>query len=152
MGTRHLQIVIDKKGEKKISQYGQWDGNPGRQGIDILTFLKSARLEVYQNNLSKVNEITDKQAKEVDETPNWTEYYPYLSRDCGSNIHWLILKGEVPYVSLTDMEEAERWCEGFYTINFQKNEFTSEFHGVNKTYQLDKLPTEKRYLKDMKAE
>ena len=38
MGTRHQQMVINQKGEIKLSQYGQWDGYPSGQGKDILTY------------------------------------------------------------------------------------------------------------------
>lgn len=34
MGTRHL-IKVKYKGEIKVSQYGQWDGYPDGQGLDI---------------------------------------------------------------------------------------------------------------------
>ena len=39
MGTRHLTCVV-KDGDYKVAQYGQWDGYPSGQGIDILTFLR----------------------------------------------------------------------------------------------------------------
>ena len=28
MGTRHAQYVINREGEEKVAQYGQWDGYP----------------------------------------------------------------------------------------------------------------------------
>ncbi len=39
MGTRNLTMVISK-GETKVAQYGQWDGYPSGQGVNILEFLK----------------------------------------------------------------------------------------------------------------
>ncbi len=152
MGTRHRQAVITKDGELKINQYGQWDGYPSGQGIEILRFLKTGNLEKYQENLSKITEINKKQTKEVEKDKNWTVNYPYLSRDCGSRIHELIEKGEVPFVVITPEEECRKWCEGFYTIDFQKNVFISEYYDVKKSFKLDKLPSEKRYLKAMNSE
>lgn len=40
MGTKHLIAVIDKKGTLKVAQYGQWDGYPSGQGVDVLKFAK----------------------------------------------------------------------------------------------------------------
>ena len=152
MGTRHLQTVITKEGEKKISRYGQWDGYPSGQGVSILKYLRNGNLAKYQENLSKIPEITESQAKNIEKDEQWAKNYPYLSRDCGSRIHQMIEDGTVKFVSLIDQEEADKWCEGFYTIDFSKNTFTSEYHGRAKTFRLDKLPTEKRYLKLMESE
>ena len=90
MGTRHRQAVITKKAEMKIQQYGQWDGYPSGQGTDILNFLRTGDLKKYQKNLNKLNQITDAQVEEVEADENWTETYPFLSRDCGSNIHKMV--------------------------------------------------------------
>lgn len=149
MGTRHLQTVIAKNGETKVNQYGQWDGYPSGQGIEILKYLRSGNLVKYQENLEKLDLITDSQMEEVNKDPNRSKNYPYLSRDCGSDIHQMIQNGEVKFVCFIDTKEAESWCEGFYTIDFSKNEFTSRFYDKKKTFKLDKLPTVKRYLKLM---
>ena len=146
MGTRHSQMVINKEGEVKLRQYGQWDGYPSGQGLKVLQFLRNSNLEKYYEEVNKLREITDDEAKEINKLENWSVEYPYLSRDCGSNIHQMIENGEVKFVSI----ESTYWCEGFYTIDFQKNTFEAEFHGTLKTYKLDKLPTEKKFLKDFK--
>lgn len=153
MGTRHLQVVIDKDGNDKIRQYGQWDGYPSGQGKDILTFLKKNKdkMEQYHNNLVKIPLITEEQIDTVDKIKNWDKAFPYLSRDCGSNIHQLILDGEVKFVQHIEQKEAEKWCEGFYTIDFQKNLFIAEYYGIKKEYPLDKLPTVNTFLKDFKT-
>lgn len=54
-------------------------------------------------------------------------------------------------LSLFDLltKEANRWCAGFYTINFKDRTFKSSFGDKEKTYSLDNLPTEEEYLKDM---
>lgn len=152
MGTRHYQKVINQKGEVKIAQYGQWDGYPSGQGVKILDFLRVANLNEYQKNLDKIPQITDKQRKEVAIDENWVEKYPYLLRHCGSDIHKMIEKGDVKFVAHYPEEEAEIWCEGFYTIDFSTNEFTSEYYDRKKSYKLNDLPTEDQYLKDMRDE
>ena len=150
MGTRHLQTVINSKGVTKISQYGQWDGYPSGQGIDILNYLRGADIERYQRNLEEINHITDKQIEQVEQFYNWQDTFFYLSRDCGSRIHLMIEWGAVPFVIMHDEKEAREWCVGFYTIDFQKNTFTSEYYGTIKTYPLNELPTNEQYLLDMK--
>lgn len=80
---------------------------------------------------------------------DWKEIYPYLSRDCGSQIHQMIEDGEVKFVQFIDENEAHRWCQGFYTINFQSNTFISEFGGIKAKFSLDDLPSEEAYLSIM---
>lgn len=149
MGTRHQQIVIDKNGNRKISQYGQWDGYPEGQGVDILKSLRTLDLAKYQIELQKINEITEDQRQDINKnySSNWKNLYPYLSRDCGSDIHELITLGQVKFVDLISDEESKKWCEGFYTINFQTNEFISEYYEHKIVFNLDNLPSEEDYLK-----
>ena len=40
MGTRHI-IKVRKNGRDWISQYGQWDGYPTGQGVDVMEFVKN---------------------------------------------------------------------------------------------------------------
>lgn len=147
MGTRHLQIVIDKEGQTKIQQYGQWDGYPSGQGVDILKYLRKGDLEKYQENLNNINKITDEQVDLVNKDTNWKVNYPYLSRDCGSDIHLMIEEELVKFVQHISLEEANQWCEGFYTIDFQKSLFITEFRDKVAKFKLSKLPTKKTYLK-----
>ena len=151
MGTRHLQTVITKEGETKIRQYGQWDGYPSGQGIDILKYLRSGDLDKYHENLCKIPLITKKQGKTVDRDPQWAINYPYLSRDCGARIHKMIEDGIVKFVDFISVLEAHKWCEGFYTIDFQKGVFTSEYGGIVKSFPPSKLPSNDEYLKAMQS-
>lgn len=151
MGTRHLIIVKDKTGTTKISQYGQWDGYPSGQGRNILAFLKQMNYPEFDKQLRKLREVTQTEVDEIDKLgEEWPEKYPYLSRDCGSKILQMTQDGKVKFVSICTQKEADRWCEGFYTIDLKKRKFYSEFHNIKKMYSLDKLPTEEKYLSDMK--
>jgi len=152
MGTRHLQRVISKAGEVKISQYGQWDGYPSGQGIGILEYLRSGNLDKYHNNLINIPMITEEQCSMVNEDINWKENYPYLSRDCGSDIHQMVEDGTVKFVALMENQEANKWCEGFYTIDLSSNLFISEYYGTKTQWPLDKLPTNEEYLKQFENE
>lgn len=61
MGTRHL-IVAVKDGQTKLAQYGQWDGYPSGQGIDVLKFVSSkARLAKLSKQLDKIEFLTQEQ-------------------------------------------------------------------------------------------
>lgn len=149
MGTRHLQITINKEGETKLSQYGQWDGYPTGQGVEILDFLLNNNLDDYLTEVNKLREPTEEENKIIDKDDNWATNYPYLSRDCGSKIHKLIIQKKVKFINLCSMDEARIWCDGFYTIDFSKNTFTSEYLGKKKVYKLNKLPSREKYMKDM---
>ncbi len=165
MGTRHLQTAINSQGECKLANYGQWDGYPEGQGVEILKYLWKADLKKYNDNLTNLREVTKDELDAINAgTPeyyagvnkDWKKEYPYLSRDCGSDIHQMIEAGSVKFVhnceAWTDEEKSESWLEGFYTIDLQRREFTSEYYGIIKTYSLDNLPTEEQYLADMSTD
>lgn len=151
MGTRHLQMVINKVGETKLRQYGQWDGYPSGQGVNILNYFLRADLEKYQAELDKIPKITQEQVDMVNATENWHHVYPYLSRDCGSDIHQMIEDGEVQFV-MHLAEGEEYWIEGYYTIDFQKNLFTAKFHGKESKWELDSLPSVEEFLSVMEPD
>ena len=52
---------------------------------------------------------------------------------------------------LEQIKQKDSWCAGFYTINFQTNEFIAEFGGIKKRYSLDNLPTVEQFLFDFKS-
>lgn len=152
MGTRHLQTVINKEGETKLSQYGQWDGYPSGQGKDILKFLRGMNREKYLEEVNKLRTLTPEEDKMVEADKEWAKNYPYLSRDCGSKIHQMIQDGEVKFIQLCTEKEASMWCEGFYTIDFKNNKFIAEFHNEPREFDLDNLPTEEEFLELMRDE
>jgi hypothetical protein len=165
MGTRHLQTVIDKKGTKKVENYGQWDGYPEGQGIDILKFLRGADLDKYAKEVEKLQPITKKEVEKHDlfvknlnkqnlsydkSDKQYKEKYGFLSRDCGSDIHQLIQEGKVPFVRMAN--DGRTWCEGFYIIDLKEMVFKSEYHNKESVFNIANLPTDEDYLKAMEAE
>jgi len=152
MGTRHQQKVIAPNGELRVSQYGQWDGYPSGQGVDILNFLRTSNLDEYAQNVAKLEQATVEQLEDVEKGKNPYKEYPYLYRECGAKIHKMILDNEVKFVSFIDDEEAKKWCEGFYTIDLQNHTFTSEYDDKIVTYSLALLPTVEEYLKVFESE
>lgn len=169
MGTRHYQKVVTKDGVIKVAQYGQWDGYPSGQGLGILEFLRTQDLNKYQDNLIKLRWGVKEDYEKIDEWAkgvrgekldydeerkllHQNKQHYALSRDCGSNVHKLILDGDVEYLLHTTNAEADRYCEGFYTIDFNQNKFIVEYHGTVKEYDLTNLPTEEEFLNDFDEE
>lgn len=60
MGTRHLTCVV-KNNEYKVAQYGQWDGYPSGQGVNILNFLKEMSQEKFLKGIDNCFEPTEEQ-------------------------------------------------------------------------------------------
>lgn len=88
MGTRHLIAVIQNE-EPKVAQYGQWDGYPRGQGIQILKFLSrnnerysiKDKQNIGQKNNTDLKIFRDKIAKtiflpEKELTKRWREFDP----------------------------------------------------------------------------
>lgn len=152
MGTRHYQSVIKKDGEVVLKQYCQWDGHPESQGVEVLNYLRNGDLSKYYKNLKNLRVVTEEEIKEITKHNDWMERYPYLSRDCGADIHQMIEDGVVKFVQHMEESEAEQCCEGFYTIDFMQGTegmFFAEYHGVCKAYALCNLPTPEEFIKDM---
>ena len=173
MGTRGI-TQVNMGNKPVVAQYGQWDHYPSGQGITALNFLRrrKGKFDTFKKKLSRVRFATDEDDKKMTEYLNsigsingwvtmeqstlYNKKYPYLSRDHGARILDLINKStKKDDVLLVDdstypTNEESFGCEGVYTIDFDKNTFTANYHGHEKIYQLDDLPTQKQFLKDMK--
>lgn len=124
MGTRNSTLVkLD--GELKVAQYGQWDGYPTGQGATIQEFLKEVDLPKFKEQVKNLKEITDEEAKVVEADENWTQNYPYLSRDAGAGVLKMIADGEVKFVSLyPDFKDDTLFCEYWYELDLDKETIT----------------------------
>lgn len=69
MGTRNLTMVV-KDNKTKVAQYCQWDGYPGGQGLDILSFLTSNDIESFKQSVDKVRWITKSEVEKAEKDPN----------------------------------------------------------------------------------
>ena len=87
MGTRNLTMVIDKKGELKIAQYGQWDGYPSGVGADVLEFAKDkTSLNTLELVLDKVKFFNKENADDniknfIEEYAKREPYYNYKTNE-----------------------------------------------------------------------
>jgi hypothetical protein len=101
MGTRHL-ILVYYKGQYRICQYGQWDGQPDGQGLTCLHFLLNTQnimdlrkvLDHSDNCIIVISDeertayFTDLQRQQRERGGNPFDFpgIESLSRDTGANI------------------------------------------------------------------
>jgi hypothetical protein len=163
MGTRGLTKVIDRNGEIKVAQYGQWDHYPSGQGLTVLEILLSRHNAVKHLELAldKCEFVSDAKreliyagynAKYADVVEvgqdNFTAMLPSFSRDTGAYILEVVMwsAGPVPLVDEREFEGDNLFCEGVYEINFQTNKFISKFGDEVVEFPLDSLPDRDTYL------
>ena len=111
MGTRHLIEVVSNN-ETKVAQYGQWDGYPSGQGVDILTFLRVHRIDVFKKAVDKCVFIDDAKIRQYyvdagdspDNTSGFIDFriaenfkrmHPALSRDAGADVLNIIIDNDL---------------------------------------------------------
>ena len=157
MGTRNLTKVINKDGVTVVAQYGQWDGYPSGQGVNAL-YHATAHAQI-EKGLDRVRWATQEELDAIyaglpemnrfgtDDSKAFGLLYPNLTRDTCADIlgvvAWSI--GEVILVDESDFENDGLFCEGVYTIDFQKRKFVSTF-GKTVEFDLDNLPSVQEYL------
>ena len=157
MGTRNLTKVIDRNGEIKVAQYGQWDGYPSGQGLNALYHATAHR--AIEAGLAKVRWAEQEELDKIyaslpemnrfgtDDSKAFGLMYPNLTRDTCADIlgvvAWSI--GEVILVDESEFENDGLFCEGVYTIDLQKRKFISTF-GKTVEFDLDNLPSVQEYL------
>jgi hypothetical protein len=151
MGTRNLTKVINKAGEVVVAQYGQWDGYPSGQGINALYHATSHKQ--IEAGLSRVRFATQEEIDTMNTTVDFSAKdfptrYPNISRDTCADILGVVAYsvGEVLLVDSRDFEQDELFCEGVYTIDFQKNKFISWYGSKTVEFDLDYLPDPATYL------
>lgn len=170
MGTRHL-IAVYQDGVHKVAQYGQWDGYPAGQGIEVLNFLRShdsQNLKEYY--LRECRWLTDAETKQVEKTKDWTKLYPHLTRSVSAELLTLICRaGGLALVDSLDFANDSLFCEWAYVIDYDQNVF-EVYKGFNKkkargrfgsgkknedgyypvtllaSFPLDDLPSDKEFL------
>jgi hypothetical protein len=168
MGTRHLITAFDEQGDLKIAQYGQWDGYPEGQGVDVLAWLRMTTRINYDgkllspilNGMKRTKFATDEELENLyskypemnfvgtEDEKYFSLHYPNLTRDTGADILGVVAYsvGDVLLVDSSDFAEDELMCEGIYSVNFQSEYFTSNHHGTVVAFPLRELPTNQEYL------
>ncbi len=140
-------ISIKKNGKIVHTQYSQWDGYPTGQGAGIRAFFEDHSkwndISVFAHNVSGIYKLCQEEIDTVNADDNWTKTYPWLSRDCGSNILKYIL--ENPKLGLLPdwaMLRPIIWIGWSYLIDLDTNEWYV-FHGSTLTGKEDDEVTEK---------
>jgi len=148
VGTRHLICVV-KDGEYKVAQYGQWDGYPDGQGLDILNFLANEmERQAFTSKVKTLTWITDEDyktqwvecgaSKDLDlvsmDIAKWhAAKHPENNRDTGAKILSIIQNSDKPIRLINQLEFAgdSLFCEWVYVIDLDKNTF-EVYKGFNK--------------------
>ena len=158
MGTRNLTKVIDRNGEIKVAQYGQWDGYPSGQGLNAL-YHATAHAQI-EKGLAKVRFANEAELQEIyakfpemnffgtEDSKAFGLYYPNLTRDTCADILGVVAwsVGEVVLWDDSDFENDDLMCEGVYTIDFQQGKFISKYADKVVEFDLNALPTPEEYL------
>ena len=165
MGTRNTTLVIDKAGDVKVAQYGQWDGYPSGQGSTILKFLKAkARRNKLEKQIRKAVFVDDKNDyikgynqradldKRNEDDIKW--FSTFVTRDVGGEILSNVTNSKDPVIRLMDSsdKETDQWVEWVYSVNFKENKLVvqnSLYGPVLKTYDLDALPSVKVFVTEL---
>lgn len=137
MGTRNLTMVF-KDGEYKVAQYGQWDGYPGGQGLNALTFLRDELdRDKFFAGLSRIceptQELYDRINAQIDRGGRVSDVCPSLSRDTCAKILGVIQDSTepVPLRLSVDYAGDSLSCEWIWLADFDRGTFEA-YKGFNK--------------------
>lgn len=147
MGTRHL-IAVQCDGEYKVAQYGQWDGYPSGQGVDVLAFCRSMDRDAFASKVRKARWISpeeltalwrDAGAKEnglieYDKARAFSARRPELSRDTGADILGIVMNSPdgIQLKNSLSFAAESLFCEFAYVIDLDAGTL-EVFRGFNKT-------------------
>ena len=158
MGTRNLTMVISG-GKTRIAQYGQWDGYPEGQGVNIYDFLKEADLDEFRKKLETTAFVDEDKEREIDnylkklgsengwmnmeQAEKYKKKYPLLSRDvCGDILKLLYRsKNSINWVNNSESFAADSlFCEWAYVVDMDNMKFE-----VYKGYNTEPLQEGERF-------
>lgn len=140
MGTRHLIAVYDRNNELRVAQYGQWDGYPSGQGVDVLAQLPQLRSEQFESLTWAEDDYVEERWKEIGATGEFVSMevsdlfktrHPELHRDTGAQILGLVAENpNLKLVNSIDFAADSLFCEWAYVVDFASNTF-EVFKGFN---------------------
>lgn len=122
MGTRHLVCVYANK-RFQAAQYGQFDGDPGGTGIDVLDFIRTLdpkKMDIFKKKLRNIRLHSEKefQDKNLYDTPKHHQptahellQYIFDSED------------EIHLVNSVAFAGDSLYCEWVYLLDLDKKTF-----------------------------
>ncbi len=150
MGTRYL-FAIQVDGEYKLAKYGQWDGYPEGQGVNILNALSAVKLDVLRSQVKKCVYITDEVhnklwvdcganpetgGADINTSNIFKKHYPLLHRSTPcDDVIFNIAKSDSRSIEVVDslkFASESVWCEYAYVIDFDTNMF-EVYKGFNES-------------------
>jgi len=128
MGTRHLIMVI-KDGETKVAQYGQWDGYPSGQGVEVLAFIRkldiAGNLNHFNEQLDKCEFVDDDRINVMfNERTEQNNLFPQITRNAGADILNIIANNKDDILELSDQSDFANdslMCEWAYVLDMDNN-------------------------------
>lgn len=147
MGTRHV-IAVVQDNAYKVAQYGQWDGYPSGQGLDVLAFLQKEDLALFAEKIGEVSFLTDQELQDrwvecgakpddqfvtTDISDLFAKKYPENSRNTGADLLKIIQQADRPIKVTNSIDFAgdSLFCEWGYVIDLDKQTF-EVYEGFNK--------------------
>ena len=136
MSTRSLvMVVVDK--QVKIAQYGDSDGYPSVEGVNVLGFLNKIQGRKAEI-VDKIRKIEFYTAKELDKAA--TQNHPELNLSASEILHYLLDHDVKKVVNSSDFANDSLFCQWCYVIDFDKSTF-EVYKGLNKKplYSIDRF-------------
>lgn len=145
MGTRNLTMVA-KNGKIVVANYGQWDGYPDGNGLNILSFARNFDKEFFSKQIDKVVDVVksdyikNRFGVEVDDLSDEQNELlfkenPHFSRDTGAAILSVINDNKADVLLTLNKESFAAdslFCEWAYVIDLDKDTL-EVYEGFNKT-------------------
>lgn len=135
MGTRNLTMV--KLGEKLFGQYGQWDGYPSGNGVEVLDFLQDHFDEPkFKAAFEKVNFVPDDEVEKVYNDlakAGVKDDLNPMTREMGTGILEYIQTAEEPKLFNSISFAADSlFCEWAYLVDLDERKLRV-FQGFNQS-------------------
>lgn len=139
MGTRNLTMVMVDR-QYRIAQYGQWDGYPNGQGVDVLEFArkrlaKKAGREAFKDRLARCRFISEEETKALYEAAGihgefmtlqkaaeFKKRHPTIDRDLAAGILEHVWGAQEPVILRDETAFAgdSLFCEWAYVIDLDQ--------------------------------
>ncbi len=133
MGTRNLTIVRDEN--LLFGQYGQWDGYPSGNGLEVLKFLHRQMLEgQFRQAFKRVVVASPERLAELERADVTKDTHPQFFRELGAGVLDFIAdtEGPIEVHNQIDFAADSLFCEWAYMVDLVERKLRC-FEGFNQT-------------------